>query len=235
MEHQTLRGRLDYISDGVGVTGREWFTMTVHGDGARTMRALTAMDDDKVLRDVTFAVDAQFRPLDCFIRLTVNDRFQGSGWFRFTETEVECESVFVGGGRVSQRWPVQGRIPLFVNHSVACDAWVNGVFDMKRSAEVQTFWPRLASSPLGNGSSGPMLGDTTTVTPEPGRLDLQYLGEETIEVPAGRFACQRILLNPGKIPRFEIWSHGPHHLPVQIRWDRRSKWYRLAELEMLQC
>lgn len=45
MEHTTLRGRLDYIADGVGVTGREWFTLTVHSDGRRTMRALTALDD----------------------------------------------------------------------------------------------------------------------------------------------------------------------------------------------
>lgn len=235
MEHKTIRGRLDYITDDVGVTGREWFTHTVHTDGSRTMRTLTAMDDDKVLRDVTFSVDKNWKPLDCFIRLTINDRFQGTGWFRFTDTEVECESFTIDGGRISQRWPVAERIPLFVNHSVACDAWVNAVFNMRLKDVIQTFSPRLASSPLGNGGSGPMLGNSTTVTPEAGRLDLQYLGEETITVPAGTFECQRILLNPGKIPRFEIWSHGPDFLPVQIRWDRRNKWYRLAEIEYLDC
>jgi hypothetical protein len=235
MEHRTIRGRIDYISDGIGVTGREWFTQTVHSDGCRTLRAMTAMDDDELLRDVTYSVDRNWRPLDCFIRLTIGDRFQGSGWFRFTDTFVECESYAIDAGRVSQRWPVDGPIPLFVNHSVACDAWVNALFDMRRKDAVQTFYPRLASSALGNGGSGPMLGNVTTVTPEPGRLDLQYLGDETITVPAGTFECQRILLNPGKIPRFEIWSHGPDFLPIQIRWDRRKKYYRLAELETLEC
>lgn len=233
MDHRTIRGKLEYITDGVGVTGREWFTITTHTDGARTLRALTAMDDDKVLRDVTFSVTPDWKPLDCFIRLTINDRFQGSGWFRFTDTTAECESFTADGGRISQVWPVEGRIPLFVNHSVAADAWVGAVFDLKRKDEVQSFYPRLASSPLGNGGSGPMLGNTTTVTPEPGRLDLKYLGEEDVTVPAGTFRCHRYLLNPGKIPRFELWCHGPDFLPVQVRWDRRSKWYRLTELETL--
>ena len=235
MDHRTWRGRLDYIHDDAGLNGREWFTLTVHTDGSRTMRALTAMDDGKVLRDVTFSVDKDWHAKDCFIRLTVNDRFQGSGWFRFTGTEVECESWFEGGGRVSQRWPVDGPVPMFVNHSVMCDAWGAAAFDMKRKDEVQSFYPRLTSSPLADGSSGPMLGHTTTMTPEPGRMDVQYLGEETITVPAGTFKCARYMLNPGKIPRFEMWVHGPDFLMVQLRWDRRAKWYRLAELEELKA
>lgn len=233
MDHRAIRGRLDYVTDDVGVTGKEWFTISVHSDGARTLRSLTAMDDDKVLRDVTYSVDAQWRPLDCFIRLTINDRFQGSGWFRFSSDVVECESFTVDGGRISQRWPVEGRIPLFVNHSVASDCWVNALIDKSKKGETQTFYPRLASSALGNGGSGPMLGNTTTVTPEPGKLSLDYIAEEEIEVPAGSFLCDRVSLNRGKIPRFETWSHGPDHIPVQARYDYRKKFYVLASLEEL--
>lgn len=233
MEHRAIRGRLDYVTDDVGVTGNEWFTISVHTDGARTLRSLTAMDDDKVLRDVTYSVDAQWRPLDCFIRLTINDKFQGSGWFRFAEDVVECESYSADGGRISQRWPVEGRIPLFVNHSVASDCWVNALIDKNRKHETQHFYPRLASSALGNGGSGPMIGNTTTVTPEPGKLALDYIAEEEIDVPAGRFLCDRVSLNRGKIPRFETWSHGPDYIPVQARYDYRKKFYVLAALEEL--
>lgn len=80
-----------------------------------------------------------------------------------------------------------------------------------------------------------MIGNNTTMTPEPGRMDVQYLGEEEITVGAGTFKCNRYMLNPGKIPRFEMWVHGPDYLMVQLRWDRREKWYRLAELETLKC
>ncbi len=232
MQHRTIRGKISYITDEVGEMGREWFTVTVHTDGSRTMRALTEMDDDGLVRDITYSVDKNFRPLDCFVRLTINDRFQGSGWFHFTETHAECESVTVDAGRISQRWPLQGRPPLFVCHSVAADAWANACFDYARKAETQTIYPRLTSSPLGNGGSGPMLGDTTTVTPIPGTLELDYVAEEEITVPAGTFTCDRLILNKGKIPRFETWTSGPDFLPVQLRYDRLKQSYKLVELEM---
>lgn len=231
MNHRTIKGRIDYITDGVGIMGREWFTCTVHSDGSRTLRALTEMDDDNLMRDVTYSVNAEWKPLDCFIRLTINDRFQGSGWFRFTENTVECESVSIDAGRVSQTWKVNGRLPLFVCHAVSADAWTNAVFDMERKKELQRVWPRLASSPLGNGGSGPMIGNATTVTPTPATLDLKYLGEEEISVPAGTFVCDRIALNPGQIPRFEIWTHGSDYIPIQLRYDRLKQYYRLSELE----
>lgn len=233
MDHRTIRGRLDYVTDDVGVTGKEWFTIAMHTDGARTLQSMTAMDDDKLLRHITYAVDRQWRPLDCTIRITLRDKFQGSAWFRFSDELVECESFTADGGRISQRWPVRGRIPLFVSHSVAADCWVNALIDKGRKHEPQSFSPRLASSALGNGGSGPMLGNTTTVTPEPGLLVLDYLGEEEIEVPAGRFTCDRVSLNTGKIPRFETWTHGPDFIPTQARYDLRRKYYVLAELETL--
>ena len=78
-----------------------------------------------------------------------------------------------------------------------------------------------------------MLGNTTTVTPEPAKLVLDYLGEEKIEVPAGQFVCDRVSLNTGKIPRFETWTHGPDFIPTQARYDLRKKYYVLAELQTL--
>ncbi|MSO64953.1 MAG: hypothetical protein EXQ85_03995 [Alphaproteobacteria bacterium] len=232
MQHRTIRGRLDYVTDNVGVMGREWFTHTIHTDGRRTMRALTEMDDDEVLRDVTFSVDRDWKPLDCFVRLTIHDRFQGSAWFRFTDAYTECESFTVDAGRISQRWPMGARAPMFVSHAVSCDAWTNALFDKSRCAQVQRIAPRLASSPLGNGGSGPMIGDRTTVTPQGSWLDLAYVAEEEVTVPAGTFTCNRIILNKGLIPRFEIWTHGPDYLPVQLRYDRLKQYYVLAELQV---
>ena len=50
MDHRTIRGRLDYVTDGEGITGKEWFTICIHADGARTLQSMTVMDDDKLLR-----------------------------------------------------------------------------------------------------------------------------------------------------------------------------------------
>ena len=55
MRHSTIRGKILYLRDGFE-TGREWFTVTKHVDGARTFRALCEMDDHELLRDVTYSV-----------------------------------------------------------------------------------------------------------------------------------------------------------------------------------
>ena len=103
---EPISGKILYSSEDGGETGREWFTTTVHSNGDRTIRTLTEMDDRGVLRDATLSVDKDWHPLDCFARVTVDDRFVGTGWFRFSETLAEGEVYLAGGGRISQRWPL---------------------------------------------------------------------------------------------------------------------------------
>ena len=105
MRHRTYAGKIVYLTDGAGEMGRERFRVTVHDDGRRTLRAICEMDDDELLRDVTYTVDRHFRPLDAFVRLTIGEAFVGSGWYHFTETAVTCEAVTAsaGGSRTGAR------------------------------------------------------------------------------------------------------------------------------------
>ena len=94
--HETIRGRLLYTSrkpDREGVErGREYFTITKHRDGRRTLRAHAEIDDPpNVLRDVTLTLDRDWITRDAFVRLSVGDQTMGSSWFRFDETFAECE------------------------------------------------------------------------------------------------------------------------------------------------
>ncbi len=68
MQHRTYSYKIQYLGD-AGERGREWCTVTVHGNGDRTLRALCEMDDSQVLRDVTSTVDAHWRPKDVFVRV----------------------------------------------------------------------------------------------------------------------------------------------------------------------
>ena len=102
MQHKTTRGKILYLRDGEE-TGREWFTVTKHGDGSRGFRAMCEMDDHDLLRDATYNVGPKWEPLDCFVRLTTADRFVGSSWFRFDDTGAECEGYTVNEGRLRQR------------------------------------------------------------------------------------------------------------------------------------
>ncbi len=215
--HRTIRGTLAYTSnkpDRQGQErGREDFTITVHGDGRRTLRAHCEIDDaPPVLRDVTYSVDAAGRPLDCFVRLGVDDRFVGSSWFRFTDHAIECEGFTALEGRISQRIEVPGRIAMFGTHPIQADAWLSRIADISLGPHWKVY-PELYLCSLDHrGATGPML------MRHPIGLRLGYVGRETITVKAGTFEALHFVIGesgdaepadtrnePGKHPRYELW------------------------------
>ena len=122
MKHRALRGRIAYLHDRDGERGREWFSISVQDDGTRTLRAQCEMDDEDLLRDVTYTVDGSWRPLDAFVRLTRAQRFVGSAWFRFDDQGAECESWTASEGRLSQRVALSQRPRVFAPHPLVVRA-----------------------------------------------------------------------------------------------------------------
>src|SRR5262245_5449305 len=98
-----IQGKISYAHESEGEIGREWFTITVTPDGSRTLRCLCQIDADGLTRDVIYSVDNAFQPLDCFVRLSMADRFAGTGWFRFGDGFGEGEILTVTHGRMRQR------------------------------------------------------------------------------------------------------------------------------------
>ena len=232
MQHRTIRGKINYGTEDGGETGREWFTTTIHANGHRTIRTLTEMDDRGVLRDATMTVDKDWHPLDCFARVTVDDRFVGTGWFRFTETLAEGEVFLAEAGRISQRWPLDRRVVIFGPHAVATDAWQVARADRSKPGIVQSAGLRLWTSPLPDGGDGPLIGYGLPGTREPGIMDFVYVGREEVTVPAGTFESEHInIVRPGQDRPIEIWATGEHMTFVQIRFPHLGQIYQLAELE----
>jgi len=107
-DHRSVRGTIPYLSHKpdryLQERGREYFHIGVHSDGKRTIITHCEIDDrPSVMRDITYSVDEQWLPMDYFVRITVGDRFMGSGWFRFQPGHTECETFTALEGRVSQR------------------------------------------------------------------------------------------------------------------------------------
>ena len=229
MQHRSYRGKILYIGDTLGERGREWFTVTVQRDGTRTLRSLCEIDDaeinhTRVLRDVTFTLDPKWRPLDAFVRITVNESETGSSWFRFSENLVECEGFTSTEGRFSQRVAVEEWPRSFGPHPVVCDIWHMGGWDWNNPATTQT-WTAIMSSPLPNGASGPMIGLSKFTT--------QYLGREKITVRAGTFDCHHFAFPLHDRPGYtaeHLWYSGDDMDFVKIRWDYSKTTYELVEL-----
>jgi len=229
MHHETLRGRLVYRHLSGAERGRERFTMTAHADGTHTLRANCEIDLEGLLRDVVYTVNQQFRPVDAFVRLTLRERFLGSGWFLFTDREASCESYTAAEGRVSQRVAVSERPLVFGTHPITADAWLTGAFSLKGPTQ-QFFTNGFISSYAFNGASGPLL--------HPIRFGLEFLGVESVNVGAGSFDCRRFrfLLDDSEVaghPPYEVWTTDDDARVCVKAWvgAPRDYVYELTDLE----
>jgi hypothetical protein len=206
-DHSSVFGEIAYLSAKPGhegtERGRENFQIHVHADGCRTVTAHCEIDEaPSVMRDITYSVDADWMPTDCFVRLSVGDRFTGSGWFRFAADHAECETWSAAEGRVTQRMELARPLETFQNHAIACDAWHLRLYDLSQGPGVQVIEPILLSSPDHRGATGPMLFSIG--------IGVEYVGEETIEVMAGTFDALhfRFVSTPGlpqEHPPYDVW------------------------------
>jgi len=225
MKHRSYRGKLSYLTDGVGETGREWFFVTIQPDGTRTMRATCEMDDDSLLRDVVMTVDPNWYPVDAYVRLIVNERLVGTSWFCFTDHSAECEAVTAQDGRVSQRFDTAGRVGFFGAHPLHGDAWGCAALQRDASFDHEVVGHDFSTSHLPNGGSGPRLN------PTPSSVDCRkYIGDERIEVGAGSFDTRHFQFFVAEYPPIDIWTLGSDFVPVRLRWDLLNQTYDLVEL-----
>jgi len=236
MLHRTVRGRIAYTSKKPErmnqLRGDERFTFTHHTDGKIVLRAYCEIEDPAptVLRDVVFAIDEHRQPMDCTVRLVVGDKFNGSGWFRFSKTAIECESYGPSIGRVSQRVELAAPIDGFGTHPVVADAFFLSGFDWS-TVKRRTMSMYLPSPDL-RGATPPILA--------PIKIDVEYVGEETVTVKAGAFATKHFrYLDVGdsgfssQHPPYDVWVTADVDA-VMVQGGVGGSmltWYELVELE----
>ena len=236
-DHRSIRGTIQYTSnkpDRKGQErGREFFHIDVHADGKRSITAHCEIDDrPSVMRDITYSLDENWLPIDCFVRLSVDDRFMGTGWFRFGNGFAECETFTSLEGRVSQRMETKGAPVTFQHHAIACDTWHLRLFDQTQPDKIQVLDELLLSSPDHRGATGPMLFMIG--------MHVIYVGQETIEVKAGKFDALhfRLVSAPGlpePHPDYDLWctNDGDYlFLLGQIEGYMQTA-YELTEIEYL--
>lgn len=187
MKHFSRVGKIEYQSNDPkypsGVWGFEEFRMTRHHDGSRVLRSYCELDDDsKIIRDAIQHIDKDFHPIDVSVRLTVNDRFAGSTWYHFTDTEAEMQGFTTKDGRLSNKYPISRKIRGFGTHALNGDAWLAARFDLSKGKGVQTFKNNPITSRDHRGATGPAMEFTAS-------SGLQYFGKDTVTVKAGTFLC----------------------------------------------
>lgn len=234
MAHRDIRGAILYTSKKPEMLDRkrgfERFHFSRHTDGKITLRAHCTIEEPAptVMRDIIYSLDERKKPMDCHVRLTVGDRFMGSGWFRFTDDNIECESYGPAIGRLSQRMPVRGPIEGFGTHPVVADGYLLSLYDWSkvREQKMHVYLP----SPDHRGASPPMIAEA--------RMLLRFIGEERVTVKAGTFATRHFQFTDpgggmGDHPAYDVWiTNDEDAVMVQGGVGGYMKtWYELVELE----
>ncbi len=209
MSHRIIRGTIRYTSKKPEridqQRGREFFTLTQQADGTDVLLAHCEIDDQpNVTRDVCLAMrHADCAPLDCSVRLSVGDRFEGSGWMRFVKGHVECETFNQRDGRISQRVETPQPVRWLQSHPIVGDALLMRLYDLQQGPGKTFFDNIFLTSPDHRGATGPMLFKTG--------FSIVYLGEENIDVAAGDFRARHFQIAdtagnlPEEHPPYDVW------------------------------
>jgi len=209
MGYRTIRGVIRYTSKKTDrfdqERGREIFTLTQQPDGVDVLLAHCEIDDaPAVIRDVSLALNhADSSPIDCSVRLTVGDQFEGSGWMRFADGYAECETFNRTDGRITQRIDTPEKVRWLQSHPIVGDALLMKLYDLKQGPGKLSLENLFLTSPDHRGATGPLFFVTG--------LTLVYVGDETIDVEAGQFAARHFQVTgtagnlPEEHPPYDVW------------------------------
>lgn len=205
-----IHGTIEYTSTQESrlgeVRGRETFSLTQQSDGIDTLLAHCEIDDEPaVIRDVCLALrHDDSSPLDCSVRLTVGGEFEGTGWMRFSEFSAECESLNRKDGRISQKIDLPEPVKWLQSHPIIGDALLMKLYDLSQGPGEQSFANLMLTSPDHRGATGPQLFTLKTLT-------LVYVGDEEIDVQAGKFHARHFQITgtagslPDEHPPYDLW------------------------------
>jgi hypothetical protein len=220
-------GRLSYRKKSTGgERGREDWSLTRNCDGTITMRCLAMTDDSKLVRDVIYTRTKDGRPVDAFIRLQAADRLIGSGYFHVQGSVMDVITDGDETGHSVQKLTIPDDSFSIATHTLMLDGWMYFNYDRAKGGEqLRTFYNTSARL---DGADGPL-----------GRMEtcrVKLIGEEEVEVPAGRFKATRFQMDSANLefPASSLWVAGEDKILLRCDWPGLDFEYVLASWKVEQ-
>lgn len=214
-------GRLSYRRKSTGQErGREDWGLTRNRDGTTTMRCLAMTDDSRFVRDVVFTRNKEGRPIDAFIRLQVDARLIGTGYFRVDGGRLQVTADSLETGHTDQSLKVMSEPFSIVTHAVMLDGWTIFNYDRARGGEQSR--AVYNTSTRWNGTDGPL-----------GRMEtcrVNLLGDEEVTVPAGTFKATHFTIDSDtlEVPTAHLWVAGEDRILLRYDWGELDHEYVLT-------
>jgi len=195
--------------------GSEKFELLIHPDGSRTISIASDMTTRNAWFTVVLRNDASFRPLEASAFYWNGGRYKGSGHFLVMNDLVRGESNGPVSGSQARETEIPARFSIGL-HPVSADGWHTAQHD-PNGAALQTI--SLYSVEASADLTKPVLGSLVP-------LQIEFVGEETIEVPAGRFETRRYRLAGMN----DLWVHGEERIVIRSDLPARGLRYVLTRL-----
>lgn len=221
-------GRYDMrpIGDDENRVSWEDFIVTRNPDGSRTAMSMSRFPGCSIVRHVVQTVDADFTPLDGFVRLFAHNQYAG-GLVRHVSGDEVHSILLPGGGLPPEATTIAidaGREVLGY-HPTTAEGWKLMKLDRSRS-DVQQI-DLLTVSLTWNGG-----------TLDHGRkasMPVEYLGRDTITVKAGTFECDHFMWHTGNLDgNLEIWTTGEDAVVARMLGHDKGFCYELASYEVTE-
>lgn len=196
--------------------GGESFELVAHPDGSRTLSISSDLSSRGAWFTVVLRVAGDFRPLEAYASYWNGGRFKGSGRFIVDGGRMIGEASGPVSGVQRRESAVPARFSIGA-HPVSGDGWHTANFDPAGPSQQQL---NLYSVEASADREQPVLGK---VLP----LPVEYVGEETIDVPAGRFVTTRYRLAGVN----DLWVHGPDRIVIKSELPARGLRYVLTSLQ----
>lgn len=190
--------------------GSEDWIMTVQGDGTRTLRAYSYVTPIAFQNSTVMRVDRNFRPLDGFSNLYRDGQFFGSGFF-VVDGNALTMTVNAPGETLSETIPVPDDFVLLLYPNSAY-GWMLGAYDFEDGG-VQNVTMCVLAAAQGRSAS-------CVLVEEP----LEYIGDETITVPAGNFDTRHFKIGKNG----DTWISGADRIVVQHQHRVRNLRFQLT-------
>ncbi|GMU76889.1 MAG: hypothetical protein AMXMBFR45_23800 [Gammaproteobacteria bacterium] len=192
--------------------GREAWTLTVQADGSRTMRAFFDGGRDAQQISTIYRADAAFRFLEAFSTAYSKGKLLGSGFY------VADGSLLHVTTRGSTGYKAED-LPLPQDYSVllhppSIDGWHFGHYDSAAGGR-----QKLPTFVFGGVDGGPRVAAFP--------ITLEFVGRETITVPAGRFETEHY--HYGKDT--EVWIMGPDRIMVRHEYRAADTRFELTQVQ----
>ncbi len=194
--------------------GRELWTLTLQPDGSRTMRVFFDGGRDAQQINTIYRSDASFQFLEAFTNVYSKGKLLGSGFYVADGAHLGV-TTHSDTGFMTERVPLPGKYSVLL-HPPSLDGWHFGLYDQaaggRQPASIFIF---------GAADGGPR------VTAFP--ITLEYVGRETITVPAGSFETEHYHFGKDT----DVWITGADRIMIRHEYRASGTRFELTHIEGL--